>query len=57
MFTPMPAAVSDNLTPFLAQVQYFLGMEQCLAGITADEKPKIVQPHETKGTSRDRFER
>jgi hypothetical protein len=50
------AVVSDNVTSSLGQVQYFLGMERCLAGITADEKPKIVHPHETKGTSRDRSE-
>ena len=37
-----PGVVCDNVTPSLAQVEYFLGMERCHAGIAANEKQKVV---------------
>jgi hypothetical protein len=46
----IPGVVCDNVTPSLAQVQYFLGMDRCLAGIAANEAPKMVQLHETRST-------
>jgi hypothetical protein len=36
----IPGVVCDNVTPSLAQVQYFLGMARCLAGMTASGKRK-----------------
>ncbi len=39
---PINGVVCDNVTPSLAQVQYFLGMERYHAGIAANEKQKMV---------------
>ena len=50
MFALIPAVVCDNVTPSLAQVQYFLGMERCLAGIDDQREAKMVQAVETTST-------
>jgi hypothetical protein len=47
----VPAVVDDNVTPSLAQVQYFLGMERCLAGMTASAKPKWFNRMKQKALS------
>ena len=38
----IPGVVCDNITPSLAQVQYFLGMERCHAGIARKREAKVV---------------